>query len=90
MLNVTKEMSNACGNSDERLRISCYGEDDIMSAWSRLLDERNISDATECISKAAWNDFGEEITMGGDERFPGKSRDVPFPSFPPMGGGRLL
>ena len=27
---------------------------------------------------------------GGDERFPGKSRDVPFPSFPPMGGGRLL
>jgi len=85
MLNVTKEMSTACGSENGRLRISCYGEDDIMSAWSRLLDERNIAGATECISKAAWNDFGEEITMGDDERFPGKARDFPFPSYPPFG-----
>ena len=83
MLNVTKEMSNACGSENVRPRISCYGEDDIMSAWSRLLDERNISDGTECVSKVAWNDFGEEVTMGDGERFPGKANDVPHPSFPP-------
>lgn len=90
MLNVTKEMSNACGNSDDRIRIGCYGEDDIMSAWSRLLDERNISDATECFDRTAWNDFGEEITMGDDTRFPGKARDSPPPTYPPMGGAFTL
>ena len=86
MLNVTKEMSTACGSPNVGVFIFCYGEDDIMSAWSRLLDERNISDANECISKTAWNDFVEELTMGDDERFPGKARDTPAPSYYPSWG----
>ena len=90
MLNVTKEMSNACGSANSRIYTYCYGEDDIMSAWSRLLDERNISDATECVSKTAWNDSVEYVTMGDDERFPGKVRDGPFPGFPPWSRANTL
>ena len=86
MLNVTKEMSNACGSANlAGSGVFCYGDNDFMSAWIRLLDERNISNGTECVSKAAWNDFGEEATMGDDERFPGKANDSIYPSFPPYG-----
>ena len=84
MLNVTEEMSNACGSPDFRADLHCYGEDDIMPAWSRLLDERNIStssfNATGCFIKTALSEFAEAEIMGDEERFPGKARDGPNPS----------
>ena len=37
LLNVTKERSHACGSPDSLREIYCYGEEDVMQAWTRFL-----------------------------------------------------
>ena len=92
MLNITKEMSYACSSPDVAFLLNCYGEDDVVPAFSRLLNERNISDAaTDCLSKAARNDFAEGDVNGEADRYPGQVGDSPNPS-PTVGslGGSIL
>ena len=87
LLNVTKEKSNACGKPDGGARMFCYGEDDVMQAWSRLLDERNVlTNSSECfISKTTYNDFAENHPRSAlAERYPGRTNDVPMPLLPSL------
>lgn len=84
LLNVTKEKSNACGRPNGGTTMFCYGEDDFMQSWSRLLDERNVvTNSSECISKTIYNDYAEETEERQNipsERYPGKVRDSPTPA----------
>lgn len=92
LLNVTKEMSYACSSPDVSFLLNCYGEDDVVPAFSRLLSDRNIPDAaTDCLSKTAWNDFAEGGVNGDADRYPGQVGDSPNPS-PAVGslGGSIL
>ncbi|KAK1741552.1 FAD-binding domain-containing protein [Skeletonema marinoi] len=55
LLNVTKERSLACGSPDVASDIWCYGEEDVMQAWTRFLDLNNMTDPANvaCLSSIA-------------------------------------
>eukprot|EP00985_Skeletonema_marinoi_P006271 scaffold2716_cov205-Skeletonema_marinoi.AAC.1 len=93
LLNVTKERSLACGSPDELMGIYCYGEEDVMQAWTRFLDINNSTDPANvaCLFSAAkaaslLNLPGvpgyAELTMfaNTNDRIPGKVPDSPAPS----------
>ena len=86
-LNVTKEQSLACGASDEIAFIWCYGEEDIMQAWTRFLDLYNLTDPAKasCLQKLPGAPGFAEVSIIGkaNDRFPGKVPDAPPPS--PLG-----
>ena len=47
LLNVTKEhsLACACGSRDALNFFWCYGEEDVMQAWTRFLDQNNLTDS---------------------------------------------
>ena len=51
LLNVTKEHSLACGSPNTLDEIYCYGEEDVMQAWTRFLDLNNLTDKMAFFSR---------------------------------------
>ena len=90
LLNVTKEHSLACGSDNGAIFTMCYGEEDVMQAWTRFLDLNNMTDKVACLRELLVenNDgvmqspkgYAEMALNGDDTRFPGKVFDGPPPS----------
>ena len=88
LLNVTMERSLACGSSDAPY-FHCYGEEDVMQAWTNFLELSN-STSTEALacfyhaydasSDESPRSYPEAELMDENSRFPGKVRDGPSPS----------
>mmetsp|Transcript_5174 Transcript_5174/g.8837 ORF Transcript_5174/g.8837 Transcript_5174/m.8837 type:complete len:742 (+) Transcript_5174:103-2328(+) len=93
LLNVTKEHSLACGSPDVFMLLMCIGEEDVMQAWTRFLDLNNSTDPAKvaCLSKLVQENnegvmqtpkgYAEGALFGDLDRFPGKVRDAPAPSW---------
>eukprot|EP00985_Skeletonema_marinoi_P019008 scaffold10757_cov139-Skeletonema_marinoi.AAC.1 len=92
LLNVTKEHSLACGSPDSLGEIYCYGEEEVMQAWTRFLDMNNSTDPANvaCLFSAAkaasllnlpgvpgYAEF--TICTNTNDRIPGKVPDSPAP-----------
>eukprot|EP00984_Skeletonema_dohrnii_P025574 scaffold14736_cov84-Skeletonema_dohrnii-CCMP3373.AAC.1 len=84
LLNVTKEHSLACGSPNSFEEIYCYGEEDVMQAWARLLDLNNLADPAKvaCLFNISGVPGYAELTILGNknDRIPGKVPDSPAPS----------
>eukprot|EP00985_Skeletonema_marinoi_P003233 scaffold1348_cov142-Skeletonema_marinoi.AAC.9 len=102
LLNVTKEHSLACSSPDPLGEIYCYGEEDVMQAWTRFLDTNNSTDPAKvaCLSKFAQENsegimespkgFAElRMRISTNDRFPGKVPDSPAPSRNPLVGSHV-
>ena len=98
LLNVTKEMSIACGAPDVPGFLYCYGEHDVMQAWTNFLALNNATDYAACIMNSA-DMFGEFMSYPEavlltrlNARFPGKVVDDPPPSpiDSPPGSAKVL
>eukprot|EP00986_Skeletonema_menzelii_P012326 scaffold6756_cov109-Skeletonema_menzelii.AAC.1 len=95
LLNVTNERSLACSTASNEWNLHCYGEEDVMQAWTNFLElERSNStvptEAVACLelrhsSDASSDDpimsYPEMMSMDGNSnsRFPGKVVDGPPP-----------
>eukprot|EP00986_Skeletonema_menzelii_P015074 scaffold11012_cov102-Skeletonema_menzelii.AAC.2 len=93
LLNVTNERSLACSTSDGVENLHCYGEEDVMQAWTNFLElERSNStvptEAVACLELEHSNDassddpimsYPEMMSMDENSRFPGKVVDGPPP-----------
>lgn len=74
LLNVTKEMSHACGDSGSG-GFFCYGENAILQAWAKFLEQDNSTDPTATEACFFINDVPKsfaEHNLGSNPRFPGK------------------
>ena len=74
LLNVTKEISHACGDSDSG-GFFCYGENVILQAWAMFLEQDNSTDPTATEACFFINDVPKsfaEHNVGSNARFPGK------------------
>ena len=84
LLNVTKEHSLACGSPNALMGIYCYGEEDVMQAWTRFLDLNNLADPAKvaCLFNIPGVPGYAELTILGNsnDRIPGKVPDSPAPS----------
>jgi FAD/FMN-containing dehydrogenase len=90
LLNVTRERSLACSTPDGP-ELHCYGEQDVMQAWTIFLELNNSTDDAACLrhvidssSDESPKSYPEIILMGDNTRFPGKAQDIPGPM--PLGG----
>ena len=86
LLNVTKEHSLACGAPDEAPALFCYGEEDVMHAWTNFLELNNSTDSASCLVNFIDSSSNEsaksyaEVMLGTNPRFPDKASDNPPPS----------
>ena len=82
LLNVTKESSLACGLG---FFLQCYGEEDVMQAWTKFLELNNSTDYAACLTHEHDSSSDEspksyaEAMLGGNPRFPEKVGDDPAP-----------
>eukprot|EP00985_Skeletonema_marinoi_P022367 scaffold14274_cov215-Skeletonema_marinoi.AAC.19 len=96
LLNVTKEHSLACSSPDLSFVLVCFGEEDVMQAWTNFLDLNNLTDHLGCLQKVGGEgeyefagivhsskNWAEQMMVVPSDRFPGKVPDQPLPS--PMG-----
>ena len=84
LLNVTKEHSLACGSPESLTLIWCYGEEDVMQAWTRFLDLNNLTDPANvaCLQSFSQKGYAEFLMVAkSNERFPGKVLDDPAPGY---------
>ena len=85
VLNVTKEKSLACGSPDVPF-LACYGEHDVMQAWTYFLELNNATDYAACLDLTVDSSSEDspksnaESILGGNPRFPGKAYDGPQPA----------
>ncbi len=91
LLNVTIEKSLACGSSDVIPDLHCYGEEDVVEAWTKFLEMNNLADplAQTCLVNEiekrsgglteAPKSFPEYNILGEGARFAGKVPDEPHP-----------
>ena len=95
LLNVTKEMSLACGSASVHGEdLHCYGEEDVMQAWKNFLELSNSTEAVACLlhsvdssSDESPRSYPEASLMDENSRFPGKVEDPGLPVFPGSIGG---
>lgn len=85
LLNVTKERSLACGSPDTPTNLWCYGEEDVMPAWTNFLELNNSTDYAACLeqevdssSEEAAKNYGE-LVIGTNPLYPDNVRDSPLP-----------
>ena len=86
LLNVTKERSLACGSPDTPTNLWCYGEEDVMPAWTNFLELNNSTDYAACLeqevdssSEEAAKNYGE-LVIGTNPLYPDNVRDSPPPT----------
>ena len=86
-LNVTKERSLACGAPDGSPDLLCYGEQDVMQAWTNFLEANNSTDYAACLehlidssSDESPKSSPEFLLENANPRFPGKVIDPIVPS----------
>ena len=93
LLNVTKEKSNACAAPAGPPTMFCYGEEDVMQAWTNFVELRNSTDYVSCLVQTV-DASSDESPMSYPEthllyaenpRFPGKVPDDPL-NIAPEGG----
>lgn len=88
LLNVTKERSLACGLG---FYFECYGEEDVMQAWTNFLELNNSTEYAACLEHVVDSSSDEspksyaEAMVGENPRFPGEVQDSPAPSLIPGG-----
>mmetsp|Transcript_11911 Transcript_11911/g.13285 ORF Transcript_11911/g.13285 Transcript_11911/m.13285 type:complete len:500 (+) Transcript_11911:491-1990(+) len=84
LLNVTKEMSLACGSAGGvgLSDLHCYGEEGVMQAWTNFLELSNSTEAVACLlhsvdssSDESPRSYPEASLMDENSRFPGKVED---------------
>ena len=93
LLNVTKEHSLACSSPDMFHVMVCFGEEDVMQAWTNFLDLNNLTDHLGCLQKVGGEgeyefagivhsskNWAEQMMVVPSDRFPGKVPDQPLPS----------
>ena len=96
LLNVTKERSLACGTPNTGAYLYCYGDEDVMPAWTNFLELNNSTDYAACVSymdeSSSTFSFPESVLLDDDTRFPGKARDSPplMPIMIPPGSANVL
>ena len=85
LLNVTKERSLACGCANNFPALQCFGEEDVMQAWTNFLEVNNSTDYAACLehevdssSEEAVKSF-PETALELNPRAPGKVNDSPEP-----------
>ena len=81
-LNVTRERSLACGAPNNPGTFHCYGEEDVMQAWTNFLELNNSTDYAACLvhyhnssSDESPKSYPESMLMDDNSRFPGKVSD---------------
>ncbi|KAK1745400.1 FAD-dependent oxidoreductase [Skeletonema marinoi] len=83
LLNVTKEHSLACGSADTPSEFWCYGEEDVMQAWTRFLDRNNLTDPANVACLSGFPEIAGyaegQIYLASNDRMPGKVPDSPAP-----------
>mmetsp|Transcript_31463 Transcript_31463/g.76086 ORF Transcript_31463/g.76086 Transcript_31463/m.76086 type:complete len:714 (+) Transcript_31463:170-2311(+) len=89
LLNVTTERSLACAapNGVFEFYMHCYGEEDVIQAWTNFLELNNSTEAVSCLfhtvdasSDESPMSYPESVLMDENSRFPGKVLDPGGPS----------
>ena len=86
LLNVTNERSLACSSPEVVGQLYCYGEEDVMQAWTKFLELNDSTDYVAClwhIVDASSDDpimsYPEMMLLQTNPRFPGIIGDSPPP-----------